>query len=107
MKDDNFFSLDKLVELGISINIANEMVSTMNNSLTQEKLNIEASSKYFVVHNDNVFGPYLVSEIIQMISEKIIFKETYVWKEGMQYWDIVSNIKELNIINFSGPPKIK
>ncbi|SHK66745.1 DUF4339 domain-containing protein [Hespellia stercorisuis] len=112
MSDNNFYSIDKLVEFGMGITIANQMASSMNQSLNQ--MEIPGAGKampssietvYYAVMNDTQMGPYSITELSRLITDKKIVKETYVWKPGMKQWDLVENIPEvLRLIALTPPP---
>ena len=110
--DDNIFSIDRLIEFGISMSIANQMATSMN----QTYKNIEVpgarkpmlqkmESAYYVVIDDEQCGPYSLADISKMIREKKIVKETYMWKPGMAQWELAENIDEvLTIVALTPPP---
>ena len=110
--DNEFYSIDRLVEFGMSMAVANQMVSSMNKALDHMNVpgaNIPASSQqgsmYYAVINGEQTGPYSLTEISRLINDKKIVKETYVWKPGMEKWDIAQNVEEiLRLVALSPPP---
>lgn len=109
--NDDFNSIDRLVELGLSLAIANQMVSSMNQSLNQmqvpngQVMRPKAGEYYYVVIDGKQAGPYLLTELYRLIEEKRVCKETYVWKPGMTQWDLAENIAELvKLVALTPPP---
>lgn len=112
MSDNNFYSMDKLVEFGMGMAIANQMAASMNQALDQ--MNIPGAGKAMPVQTETVYyavldgkqaGPYSLTEVSRLIAEKKIVKETYVWKLGMAKWDLAENIDEvLQLVALTPPP---
>ena len=108
----DFYSMDKLVEFGMSMAIANQMVSSMNQSLDQ--MQIPGAGKAIRTGMDNIYyavidnkqsGPYSLTELSRLISEKKIVKETYIWKPGMARWELAENVNEvLQLVAITPPP---
>ena len=113
MNDTNFYSMDKLVEFGMGMGIANQMAQTMNKTLSQMQFpgsgksmpNQNAENIYFAVLEGKSAGPFSLTELARLISEKKIVKETYIWKPGMTKWDLAENISEvLKLVALTPPP---
>ncbi len=108
----DFYSMDKLVEFGMSMAIANQMVSSMNQSLNQmqvpgagKTMPTNAESIFFAVIDGKQSGPYSLTELSRLITEKKIVKETYIWKPGMPQWDLAENVSEvLRLVAITPPP---
>lgn len=108
----DFYSIDKLVEFGMSMAIASQMVSSMNQSLNQMQIpgadrpmTSNADNIYFAVMNGKQSGPYSLTELSRLIAEKKIVKETYIWKPGMAQWELAENIAEvLQLVAITPPP---
>lgn len=104
--------MDKLVEFGMSVAVAGQMMSAMNQSLNQ--MQIPGAGKampaspdniYFAVIDGNQSGPYSLAELSRLISEKKIVKETYIWKPGMSQWELAENVGEvLRLVAITPPP---
>lgn len=118
MSENNFYSVDKLVEFGMGMAVANQMVNSMNVSLNQMMIpgagssaNSGTESIYYAVLDNKASGPYSLTELIKLLEEKKIAKETYVWKPGMREWGLTENIDEIrrNVagINLTELDKIK
>ena len=112
MDDSNFFSMDRLVEFGMSMAVAKQMADTMNSSLTQMpvpgagKVSDQSYEKVFFVAVDGKSeGPYSLTEMARLVGQGKIQKETYVWKPGMAKWDLAENVDGLlRMIALTPPP---
>ena len=111
--ENEFYTIDRLVEFGMSMAVANQMVNSMNQTLNN--MNIPGAGKsiptkqpetvYYAVLDGNQAGPYSLTEVSRLINEKRIVKETYVWKPGMEKWDLAQNVEEiLRLVALSPPP---
>jgi len=109
---NNFYSIDKLVEFGMSMAIASQMASSMNQTINQmdvpgagKSIQNQVEPVYYAVLNGKQSGPYSVTELSRLIAEKKIVKETYIWKPGMQKWDLAMNVDEvLRLVALTPPP---
>lgn len=108
----DFYSMDKLVEFGMSMAIANQMASSMNHFLNQmqvpgagQAIPVQNEIVYYAVLNGKQAGPYSLTEVARLIAEKKIVKETYIWKIGMEKWELAENIEEiLRLVALTPPP---
>ena len=108
----DFYSMDKLVEFGMSMAIANQMASSMNQTLNQ--MQVPGAGKAMPTASDNIYfavidgsqsGPYSLTELSRLIAEKKIVKETYIWKPGMPQWELAENVPEvLRLVAVTPPP---
>lgn len=104
--------MDKLVEFGMGVAIANQMAASMNQTLNQ--MTIPGAGKVMPTHSEIVYyavldgkqsGPYSLTELSRLIADKKVVKETYIWKPGMTQWDLVENVEEaLRLIALTPPP---
>lgn len=115
--EDHFFSMNKLVEFGLSMAIAQQMVQTMNQTMEQQKVagvmqpmntgQATATEKiYYVALNNKESGPYNETEVSRLISDKKIDKGTLIWMPGMKQWTEAENIPELLRLVALQPPKL-
>ncbi|MBQ8638353.1 MAG: DUF4339 domain-containing protein [Lachnospiraceae bacterium] len=108
----DFYSMDKLVEFGMSMAIANQMATSMNQSLNQmqvpgagKAMPQKSEDIYFAVIDGQQKGPYSLTELSRLIAEKKIVKETYIWKPGMSQWELAENVNEvLRLVAITPPP---
>ena len=122
MDNNNFFSIDRLIEFGMSMAVAQQMVQTMNqtmqsmyipgtmNPMTQAQpsqatpMPQPLPQVFYVVINGNSVGPLSETEVMKLISSKQITKDTYVWKPGMSEWQTVENTPEVLKLVLLAPP---
>ena len=117
MNQDNFFSINNLVEFGMGLAIAQQMVKTMNHSMVN--MNVpgaapagampsvqESSSLFYAVLDSKQAGPLSYQDISQLISGKRIVNETYMWKPGMSNWEIAEKIPEILKLVALTPPRL-
>lgn len=108
----NFYSMDKLVEFGMSVAVAGQMMSAMNQSLNQmqmpgagKAMPVNPDNFYYAVIDGSQSGPYSLAEMSRLIAEKKIVKETYIWKPGMSQWELAENVGEvLRLVAITPPP---
>ena len=58
----------------------------------------------YAVIDGNTVGPMAEADVIRMISNNQITKETYVWKPGMSEWQKVESIPEVMKLLLMSPP---
>ena len=112
MNDQSFFSIDRLVEFGMSLAIARQMVKTMNDAMTTMyipgAINLMQQAPpafYYVMLENRQTGPISEQELSILISERKITKETYIWKAGMLKWEITEKLPEvLKLVALAPPP---
>lgn len=113
MTNDNFFSVDKLVEFGLGMAVAQQMVNSMNhamqntyipgaqNPMQQNRIPIS----FFAVIDGQRAGPFSESELSRFVSEGKINKTTLLWRAGMSNWAAAESMPDfLRIIALSPPP---
>lgn len=109
---NDFYSMDKLVEFGMGVAVANQMATSMNQALNQMQIpgagnaiSSKAETIYYAVIDGKQAGPFSLTELSRLITEKKIVKETYVWKPGMPGWDLAENVSEvLRLVAITPPP---
>lgn len=112
MDDHSFYSIDKLIEFGMGVTIANQMASSMNQTLNQmqipgagKAMPMQSEIVYYAVIDGQQAGPYSLTELSRLIAEKKIVKETYIWKPGMTQWSLAENVEEvLRLVALTPPP---
>jgi hypothetical protein len=99
MNDENMFSFNRLIEFGIGMSIAQQLVKNFSEakydnrqeSVGNEKQIVNTKGYYAIIHGIQR-GPFTEQEVIQLISEKQVVKETYIWREGMPSWTIAEKV---------------
>ncbi len=112
MNDDSFFSINRLVEFGMGIAVAQQMVKTMNDAMSNmhipgsmNPMQAPQQQFYYAVIDGNQTGPFSERELARLIAEKRIVKETYIWKPGLPKWEVAEKLPEiLKLVALSPPP---
>lgn len=110
MNDESFFSVDRLVEFGLSVNIANQMIQMMNESMRQmytpgaDNPIRHQSSLFYVIIDGNQVGPLSESELSHLVMANKVDANSYVWKPGMSSWKLASEVPEILRIVALSPP---
>lgn len=110
MDDSSFFSMNRLVEFGMGMAIAQQMVKTMNYSIENMKVPGSFSTTpqqtlYYAVVEGNQMGPLSEQDVSTLITEKKIVNETYMWKPGMPTWELAEKIPEVvRLVALTPPP---
>lgn len=113
MNNDNFLSLDRLVEFGLGMSMARQMVNVMNESM--QNMYVPGSIKtisatpspttIYVAIEGSSIGPLNESEFSQLVTNKTVTKDTLAWMPGMQNWQPIEKIPAiLKIVALSPPP---
>lgn len=94
--------------------MAQQMVKTMNESMQSMYVpgsgaNLTgtqpaAPSLFYAVLGGNQAGPFSESELAQLIRDRKVDKETYVWKPGMGDWIKAENVPEVLKLVCLTPP---
>ncbi|MBE6308314.1 MAG: DUF4339 domain-containing protein [Bacteroidales bacterium] len=99
--NNNFDSIDRLIEFGMSLAVAQQMVATMNYAMTNlavPKLGEpqNAVKKYFAAIDNAQAGPFNEDEIKELVVKGKITGETLVWRYGLPGWQQAKMIPEVN-----------
>lgn len=111
MDDDFFYSIDRLVEFGLGMGMAQQMVKTMNQSFSEMTIpgvnnpmqNISAT--YIVVDNAQA-GPFSDEELKILIANGKLKPDTLAWKNGIKAWTYAKNIPSVNRLFALAPPMV-
>ena len=112
MNDNCFFSIDRLVEFGLGMAMAQQMVQVMNQSIKQmyvpgsiQSMPTSQAQPIYVAVNGQSVGPLSEREFIRILTEKKITKDTLAWMPGMLGWKPIEQIPNiLKIIAMVPPP---
>ena len=113
MNNDNFYSIDRLVEFGLGIGVAQQMVKSMNHALANTYIpgsmnpmdTQRVPTIFYVALEGKPAGPFSEEQISRLIAEGKVTKTTYVWKPGMTKWDFTENVPDvLKLVALSPPP---
>ena len=113
MDDNSFISIDRLVEFGMGMAMAQQMVQIMNQSMRQMYVpgsmqsmptNSQLQSLYVVVEGQSI-GPLTESDFFHLVSDKRVNKNSLAWMPGMLNWQPIEQVPAiLKIIALAPPP---
>lgn len=112
MNDDNFFSINRLVEFGLGIGVAQQMVKSMNHALNNTQIPGSQTNpvgppakSYHLIFEGSPAGPFSENEMSRLITEGRVKKDSFVWHPGMPKWDVVANVPDiLKLVALAPPP---
>ncbi len=112
MDNQRFFSVDRLVEFGLGMGMAQQMVGMMNQYMQQmfvpgsiQSMPKPMSQIYYVAINGQQVGPLNDSELSRLISQKQVNKDSLAWMPGMAAWQPIEQIPAiLKIVALTPPP---
>lgn len=112
MDEANFFSINKLVEFGMGIAVAQQMVNAMNSAMSNMTIPGAMNSMqntspqfYYAMMDGHQAGPFSEQELSRLITDKKIVKETYIWKPGLAKWELAEKLPEiLKLVALAPPP---
>ena len=98
---------ERFVEMGIGMTLAGQMSRMMNNVMAETPPPPASGPErlYYAAIDGRQAGPFTETELVRLINEKRIVKETLVWHQGMNQWKPAQDVPEiLRIIALSPPP---
>lgn len=112
MAEGDFYSIDRLVEFGMSMAVATQMANAMNVSLntmqvpgTGKPLTSQSMSTYYVALDGKAAGPFDEAELSRLITQGQLTRQTYLWKSGMSDWILAENLPDiLKLVALTPPP---
>lgn len=113
MDNNDFFSLDRLLEFGLGMGMAQQMINTMNQSMKsmyipgsiQSMPQQPIASIYYVAIDGQQTGPLRESELMELIRDKKVSKDTLAWMPGMATWLPIEKVPAiLKLIALTPPP---
>jgi len=112
MDDNSFFSIDRFVEFGLGMGLAQQMVGMMNQYMQSMYVpgSIQSMPKpmpqiYYVAIDGQQVGPLNDSELSQLVIQKRINKDTLAWVPGMMGWKPIEQVPAvLKVIALTPPP---
>lgn len=112
MSNDNFFSMDRLVEFGLGVGVAQQMIRTMNQSMQNmyvpgsiQSMPQATSPIYYVALEGKSVGPLNDSEMMQLVTQRKVNKDTLCWMPGMPAWKTIEEVPAvLKLIALTPPP---
>jgi len=102
VSDDRFYSVDRLVEYGMSMSVAQQMVQTMNNAMEnmntqniQSPLHSTPAASYYIMIENNPAGPFTEQQVSDLVRDLKIDKKPFVWKTGLRGWVMAEQMPEI------------
>ena len=107
----DFSSIDRLVEFGMGLALAQQMMTTMNSAINNMQVaGVNAGTTgqagnplpsfnhtgWYAVINNRQAGPLNNAEVIKLIQNDDIEDNTLMWRPGMKGWQMACNIPEIN-----------
>lgn len=99
---NDFSSIDRLMEFGLGIAVARQMIRTMNYAMNDMQIagvdnRIDSTTKqYFAVVNGTQAGPLNEEELSQLIRDEKVSTKSLIWKYGMDSWKQAIDIPDVN-----------
>lgn len=95
----DFSSIDRLVEFGLGLGLAQQMIKTMNYSIgnmivpgADVNFNQIPTVKYFAIINNAQVGPLNQEELQEMIGKYLVEEDTLVWSPGLNSWKFAKDV---------------
>ena len=115
MDDSHFFSIDRLIEFGMGMAIAQQMVESMNNAFQNMSTpGVDAMNQskaalndqfYYAMIKDKQVGPLSSKDLCDLINKKEIVSETYLWNPSFTGWKMADQIPEIvRLVAMTPPP---
>ena len=114
LQNSSGFNGERLIEFGMSTAMASHVLRTMNETMRETMQQWPSTMKapmgppsllYYAAIEGKQAGPFSETEIVRLINDKKITKETLVWHQGMTAWKHAEDVPEvLRIIALSPPP---
>lgn len=100
--ENSFYSIDRLIEFGMGIAVAQQMVRMMNETMqnmyipgTMNPMQPSPSNIYYVIMDGQQSGPYSEGELARLIGQTKVTKDTYIWKPGMTDWQTAERLPDV------------
>ena len=113
MNNDSFYSIDRLMEFGMGMAMAQQMVQTMNQTMQQmyvpgsmQSMPQPQAQPIYVAIDGQQVGPLSESEFAQMVTNKKVTKDSLAWMPGMPSWKPVEQLPALLKIIALTPPQL-
>lgn len=109
----DFSSIDRLIEFGMGMSLAQQMVNTMNHAMNNMQVaGVNAGTtgqagtasaplavtQWYTIVDDRQVGPLNTAELTKLIDNGSVMDNTLIWRPGMPGWQMACNIPEINKI---------
>lgn len=89
---------------GQMANMMNQMGQNMNQAMNTPTPPPLPQIQYFVSVNGQNAGPFNLQQLQQLVQNGQLTRNTYVWKNGMQNWELAGSVQELSMLFGAVPP---
>ena len=114
MNDSSFFSIERLIEFGMGITVAQQMIESMNTSITNMHIpgamnSLEKPQQrfFYAMLEGKQEGPFSEQELARLIAKKDVVKETYIWMPSLPKWKMAHQIPEVLKLVAMSPPSFE
>ena len=112
MDNNDFFSLDRLVEFGLGMGMAQQMINVMNQSMKSmyipgsiQSMPQPIADIFDVAVDGHQTGPLRETELMELIRDKKASKDSLAWIPGMATWQPIEQVPAiLKLIALTPPP---
>lgn len=112
MNDNSFYSIDRLIEFGMGMAMARQMVNIMNETMqtmyvpgSPNTIQTTRTLTLYVGIDGKPVGPLDENAFTRLVTEKKVTCSTLVWMPGMPGWKTVDQVPDvLRIIALTPPP---
>lgn len=113
MDNNSFFSIDRLVEFGLGMAMARQMVNVMNESMQNmyvpgsiQSMPVPQSiANIYTAIDGHPVGPLNEREFTALVAERKVTKDSLVWSPGMIGWNALEQTPSiLKIVAMAPPP---
>jgi hypothetical protein len=113
MSENNFYSMDRLIEFGMGMAVSRQMIQMMNETMANVRVpgvhNPMARQMperiYYIILDGKQAGPFSETEMARLIADKKLSKETYIWHPGLTAWKTAENVPEILRLVALTPPE--
>lgn len=111
---ETYYSIERLVDFGISMAVAQQMISGFQQAMGQTAQPQNAfmpqtavGRVYFALINSEQVGPLSGHDIIRMVRDSEITASTLLWAAGSPTWMPASSFPEvMSVVAIAPPPRV-
>ena len=100
---NSFDSIDRLMEIGLSMAVATQMVNTMNSIMNNisyagqnSSLNtIPPQEEYYIVFDGKMCGPMYEQDLVTLVKNGSLTKDTLCWTTHLTGWIYAKDIPQI------------
>jgi hypothetical protein len=104
--------MEHFMEVSMGMALGGQMARMMNQTMAETTRPPQNSAAgpprlYYAALEGRQAGPFSETEIVRLINEKRILRETPVWRQGMTQWKAAREVPEILRIIALGPPPLE